>query len=189
MMTKDQSTFMSNDDSAEQEMINAAVDFLKRKGYRIQPPIIVDSKVITKKDLINHFYRRLDSKYPNRRSHTVPNYALDMQMISKLIQARMDSGLGERAAIQECVRIINAIFDNEKDFNFKYPIRDTRILGQAKLGWVTAKALSILETRQREVESEEIKKRREAVEFSRHRTDDEVEKDLDALLKSMEENN
>ena len=189
-MTEDQRTFMGGDDaSVESTSIEAAIDFLRQRGYRIQEPIVVDASINTRKDLINYFYRRLDSKYPSRRLSMAPNYSLDMQVMARLVKARMDTGLGEQAAIQECIRIIDAIFTHEKEFSFKYPIRDTRILGQVKLGWVTSKALAIIEDKQRDAEHELIRKRAEEVEFSVEKSDEEVESGLDALLKSMEENN
>ena len=112
---------------------------------------------------------------------------LDMQMISRLVKSRMATGLGEKASIQECISIIDTIFNYEEEFRFKYPIMDATILGQDKLGWVTAKALKLMDDKKRDAESERLRLKSEEVEQSLDSDSKKVESKLDVLLMSMEE--
>jgi hypothetical protein len=187
-MTEDQQDAFA-EDSVKEAQIEAAKNILMEQGYRIIPPVVVNAEINNQKKLRHYFYMRLDTKYPDRRSERTPNTLMDVKMISALVKARMDTGLGEQAAIQECVAIINAIFDYEKEFKFKYPIKDTRILGQNKLGWVTSKALALIDDKRKEAEHKKIRENAERAELSNEVDREEVGDRLDALLKRMEANN
>jgi hypothetical protein len=93
------------------------------------------------------------------------------------------------SAIQECVAIVDILFDHEKDFNFKYPINDIGILGQGKLAWITTKAVTLLNKKRIELMEREVYKKIEAAENSYVVDADEVSNNLDDLLKRMEEDN
>jgi hypothetical protein len=68
-----------------------------------------------------------------------------MKITSLFLDAIMEDGtVGKKAALQKCVDIIDVIFDYEEEFKFNYPIRDIGVLGQNKLGWITQKAIEIL---------------------------------------------
>jgi len=183
-MIEYQSDLFSNGKSVNEVRIEAAKDILIRAGYRVIDPININSEVTTKKQLRDYFYLRLDSKYPNRHLLHPPNIKYEMQIISRFVESRMH-GASEKRAIQECVEIIDALFNYEDEFNFKYPISDIGILGQGKLAWITEKALTII-----------AKKRYEKIETEMYRKADEIENDceidveekinnLDALLENM----
>ena len=175
--------------SIEEARIEAAKLILLEQGYRVVDPIVVNGEIDNQKKLCNYFYMRMCSNHPNRRYERSPNNLLDMQMISKLVHARMDTGLEEMGAIQECVSIIDTIFNYEEEFTFKYPVVDTTILGQGKSGWVTAKALKIMDDKIRDAEHEYLIKKAEEVEDSVAGNQEEVENKLNALLRIMEDRN
>ncbi len=89
--------------SIEEARIEAAKLILLEQGYRVVDPIVVNGEIDNQKKLCNYFYMRMCSNHPNRRYERSPNNLLDMQMISKLVHARMDTGLEEMGAIQEWV--------------------------------------------------------------------------------------
>jgi hypothetical protein len=91
-------------------------------------------------------------------------------------------------AIQECVEIIDTIFDYADRFKFNKPI-DLRVIGQGKAGWITHKAVLIMNDERQKQQEKEIK---EMIE----KHDEEVEIDLnekanelDMLLSKMGVNN
>ncbi|MFH1931942.1 MAG: hypothetical protein ABIN18_10190 [Pseudomonadota bacterium] len=110
-------------------------------GYRVFDPIKVKTDVDSIPQIVRYFYNRLYKKYPNRNH--IPNFGRDNSIAKQFVESRM-KGVDKKVAIQECVGIIDVIFDYEKQFNFQYPINDMGILGQSKMSWVTEKAISIL---------------------------------------------
>lgn len=157
-------------------------------GWQVTEPILVNDKVITLKDLRNYFFMRLWTKYPNRYKYYVDNIKNEFRLLRLFVESREEKGLNRFNAIQQCIIIIDAIFDHEEEFNFKTPI-DIRVVGQAKAGWITEKALQIVNNnllKEREKEAE-----RRIVEMEDNRKIDlkEKAKELDELLANMEANN
>jgi len=187
-MPEDQQDFLSGE-SMEETHIKVAKELLLERGYRVIDPIIINTEINNQRKLCDYFYMRLESNHPNRRSERSPNNTLDMQMISRLVKSRMATGLGEKAAIQECISIIDTIFNSEEEFKFKYPVMDTTILGQDKMGWITSKALKIMDDKKRDAESERLRLKSEEVEQSLDSDLRKVENKLDTLLRSMEDDN
>ena len=119
-------------------------------GYRVFDPIRVKTDVDSISKIARYFYTRLYKKYPNR--NRILNFGRDNSIAKQFVESRM-KGVDKKVAIQECVGIIDVIFDYEEQFNFKYSIIDMGILGQSKMSWVTEKAISILNY-EREKENE-----------------------------------
>ena len=187
-MTKDQPDLFSDGKSIEATRIDAAKDILLAAGYRIIDPITINDQITTQRRLRDYFYMRLDSKYPNRRLLRPPSIKYDMQMVSRFVKSRMN-GASEKRALQECVVIIDALFNYEDDFNFKYPISDIGILGQGKLAWITEKALTILDRKRHEKIAKEMYKKADKVENACDIDAEERMNNLDTLLENMEANN
>lgn len=184
MFDNDQMDMFSKGKSMDEVFIDAAKDILLNHGYRVLDPIVINDKIINTKDLRDYFYKRLDSKYPNRQRHNAPNIKMDMKIVGDFVKAQM-VGAGKSRAIQECVEIIDVLFDQEADFNFKYPINDVGILGQGKLSWITAKAVELLNKKRSAILSREINEKADAIE-----NDIEIDVEdrlgkLDAMLENM----
>jgi len=130
-------------------------------GYRVNDIIKVKTEVDSLPRLVGYFYSRLYKKYPNRMG--VPNYARDRFIAKQFVQSKIQ-GVSEKVAMQECVEIIDVIFDYEEEFDLEYPIKDIGILGQAKLGWVTEKAVSLLNHKREEEEKIQFEKLCEEIE-------------------------
>jgi len=187
-MNKDQRDLFSKCESLEEVRIEAAKEILKRAGYRIIDPVIVDGSITNKRKLRDYFYMRLDSKYPNRQRRRVPNIKYDMQIIGRFVESQMN-GVSEQSAIQSCVAIINTLFDYEEEFRFKYPVTDIGILGQGKMSWITEKAIELLNKKNYAIIESESNKKADAIENSYEIDADEITHNLDALLEKMEANN
>lgn len=120
-----------------EEIKQVAIKF----GYGVFDPIKVKTDVDSIPKIARYFYTRLYKKYPNR--NRILNFGRDNSIAKQFVESRM-KGVDKKVAIQECVGIIDVIFDYEEQFNFQYPINDMGILGQSKMSWVTEKAISIL---------------------------------------------
>ena len=186
-MTDDQADLFSNGKSVEKARIEAAKEILIKAGYRIIDPVVVNDKIKNKRQLRDYFYMRLDAKHPNRQRHRVPNIKYDMQIIGRFVDSQMD-GINKQAAIQECIAIIDALFDYEDEFNFKYPITDVGILGQGKLSWITEKVVEFLNRKRYESCELIANEKAEKIENSYEIDAKEVSDHLDDLLKKMEVN-
>lgn len=179
-ITGDQMDFLSGG-SVEDTQIDAAKKILLDAGYRVVKPEVT-TKVRTIKDLKDYFYNRLYQKYPDRLVNRVPNVQMDMRFAKLFFEARLLAGdVGKQVALQDCVDTIDIIFDHEDEFMFKYPIMDISILGQGKLGWITQKAVELLN-------KEKSKKLARKSEEMLKQIEDEMDIDLnerESELKSM----
>jgi hypothetical protein len=184
----DTQDLFANGKSEKEIRIETAKNILINEGYRISLPTTVNGSINSKRKLRDYFYMRLDARHPDRQRTHIPNERFDYNILSQFIESQKE-GVNEQVAIQECVAIIDVIFNYEKELNLKYPIADIGILGQNKLAWITMKAASILNRLRAEAMEREAYKKIEAMEDAYEVNHDEISKNLDALLKGMEENN
>lgn len=168
-----------------EEVRNEAI----KAGYKVSEPDVVNSKIVNLTDLRKHFFRRLWTKHPEWRTYYVQgNYESELRMIRLFVESREKTGLNRFNAIQECVRIIDAIFDHEEEFKFKDPI-DIRVLGQGKVGWVTEKASLILTREHHQKEEAQFQKIVDEREQDSSMDLAKRASELDAMLAKMGENN
>lgn len=205
-MAWDQQDLFMKGKSVEEAQLETAIEIVHKAGYRIvrnaeeakqiaiesgyqvSEPILVNDKVITLKDLRNYFFMRLWSKYPDRQKYYVDNIKNEMRLMRLFVESREEKGLNKFNAVQQCVAIIDVIFDHEEEFNFKNPI-DIRVIGQAKAGWITEKAIQIINNALLK-EKEHIAKRKiEEMENNKEIDLQEKSKELNELLAKMEVNN
>ncbi len=129
---------------------------------------------------------RLWTKYPDRQVyHVEGNWKEEIRLIRLFVESREKTGLNRFNAIQECIAIIDVIFDHEEEFNFKNPI-NIRILGQGTAGWITQKACMILNEKLHKQKSEEVEQKIKEFEDGYHIDLDEKANLLDELLSKME---
>lgn len=169
-----------------EEVVKAVIE----AGYKvIEPDQPANEKVVNLSDLRKYFFKRLWSKHPEWRKYYVRgNYESEMRFIRLFVESREKTGLNRFNAIQECIRIIDTIFDHEEEFKFKEAI-DLRILGQGKAGWVTEKACLILSRERQKKEESQFQK---LVDEREQDTSIDLKKrasEIDAMLARMGENN
>lgn len=208
-MNLDQADLFGNGKSQDEVRIVAAIKFLKENGYRVldtskpedakaaaieagykvSDPIFVNGGVKTLKDLRNYFYMRLWKKYPHRQAYHVDmGLSKELHLFKLFVESREATGLSRLNAIQECVAIIDIIFDHEDEFGFRDPI-DVRVIGQGKAGWITRKAVFILNKKVQEAMHQKFNKMVEKYEQDEKINLEEKASELDSLLAGMEDNN
>lgn len=208
-MDLDQSDIFGNGKSQDEVRIVSAIKFLKENGYRVldtskpedakaaaveagykvSDPIFVNGGVKTLKDLRNYFYMRLWKKYPQRQAYHVDmGVDKEIRLFRLFVESRESTGLSKLNAIQECVAIIDIIFDHEDEFGFRDPI-DVRVIGQGKAGWITRKAVFILNRKVQEAMQRKFNKMVEKYEQDEKINLEEKASELDSLLSGMEDNN
>ncbi len=204
-MVEDQFDMFNKNKSVIEAQINSAIVLLKecgysivkgpdavrdlaiKHGYKVTAPMVVDGKIANMRDLRNYFFKRLFTKYPAYAISYIENINHEMRMIKYFVESREKTGLNRFYAIQECMAIIDVIFDYEKEFNFKKPI-DIRVLGQKKSGWITEKALNILKAKLQKSREEELQKKIEEREDNSLNLKNKS-KELGAILSKMEADN
>lgn len=163
---------------------NACIDYLKYKGYRIIAPKRFDVKIKNIDHLITYFYSRLNSKYKEGYTTSL-NKAADRAIAKRFVDDRVAAtGVCREYALNECAEIIKTVFDNEKEFNFKYEIKFS-VFGQKNLKWVTDKAISILNRRVISKEEESIEKLQKKM-IEAQGTEDLGYSNIDELLAKFE---
>lgn len=205
-MDKNQHDIFGEGKSVEEVQIESAIKIIEKVGYRVvrnaeeakkiavesgyqvTEPILVNDKVITLKDLRNYFFMHLWTRYPDRYKYYVDNIKNEYRLVRLFVESREEKGLNKFNAIQQCVAIIDTIFDHEKEFNFKNPI-DIRVIGQAKSGWITEKAIQIINNTLLKSKEREVEHKIEEMENSKKINLEEKSTELNELLAKMEANN
>jgi hypothetical protein len=178
-----QSTLFGN---PEEKLISACIEYLKYNGYGVVRPLKYTRNNITSVDgLVEHFYS-LEEKRVGGSARAYRNSRLrDLATAKRFVESRMKAnGVSKAIAIKECATIISTVFDHYNDFKFKFNITFS-VFGQDKLGWVTERAVQIinsglkgkLEDHEEEMREKMLSKQDENCGFD----------DLDEILKKMEE--
>ena len=155
-------------------------------GYRVFDPIKAKTDVDSIPKLVRYFYTRLFKKYPNRNQ--IFNSGRDNSIAKQFVESRMND-VNRKVAIQECVEIIDVIFDCEDQFNFQYPIVDMGILGQSKMSWVTEKAIILLNDKREKEKEKLVEEKLREIERA-HPIDLKARaRELEEMLAAMEETN
>lgn len=188
-MTNREDIFAGNK-SVEEIRIEESKKVLIEAGYKIIEPLEIDGNVNNMPKLRKYFYDKLWVKYPDRAQNYTQRYEEEMKVIREFIKSR-EEGTNRKTAIQECIAIIDTIFDCEDEFRLEKPIMDITIL---RVGWIISVALSILNL-EREKEKEEIRDKM-IDEIEEQYMKDYYEADLkargkklDKILAKMGENN
>jgi len=129
----------------KEDVHEACVNYLKYNGYRIIYPVeAIRKKIVTVDLLIDYFYAKL-SKLHSESESVYVHRGRDLGIAKAFIDSRVQStGFSRLEAIKECVCIIDTVFEFEDEFNFKYNLNFS-MFGQANQGWITAKALEIMD--------------------------------------------
>jgi len=176
--------------SVEEIRIEESKKILMEYGYRVIEPLEINKDVNDIPDLRRYFYAKLWNKYPDRMQYYIQYYKEELKIVRELIKSR-EENTNRKTAIQECVAIIDAVFDHEEEFNFDRPITNISIL---RMGWVINLAISILNLK-KDKEKEIIRdKMMEEIEDQYMRDRYKVDlkarsKKLDRILTKMEEDN
>jgi len=173
----DQYDFFNKTNTMEDTRIEDAKKLLINKGYKITGPFVGKSEVTSVLKLRDYFYTRLFNKYPKKINDTVRNFGKELSITKQMVESRME-GVNKKHAIEECVTIIDTIFDYEDAFKFKFPIIDIGILGQKNCEWITEKAVDIMN---RNKIKEEEERRDELIDS----ISNSIEIDLDARLEEL----
>jgi len=144
----------AGDKSIEEIRIEESKKILMDYGYKVVEPLEVNNSVKDIPDLRKYFYARLWNKYPDRMQYYIQHYKEEIKIVSDIVKSR-EENTNRNTAIQECVAIIDAIFDNEEMFKLEKPIVNVSIL---RMGWVVNLAISIMNMeKNRQVEITRIK--------------------------------
>jgi len=154
-------------------------------GYMVSEPPVLQHHVVTLADLRDHFFMRMWKKYPDKQMYYLENRYSEMRVIRLLVESIEEKGFSRTNAIKYGASIVDTIFNNADEFRFKKPI-DLRVLGQKKSGWITAKAIEILNQKVEKYTEEQLRKRIKDME---KKLEDTVSNNLDELLEKVEANN
>jgi hypothetical protein len=171
-----------SDSMDESDLINACITFLMNNGYKIIKPFNYSYNNVKRvDDLIGFFYAIYAKYHPNEFSVCRRKQLLDRNIAKHFIKARMNtSGISKECALKECAEIIEAVFMFEDKFKFEVPI-NFGLFGQDSLGWVTEKAVWLLNKARNEKIQNEIS--------GMYDDEDDVTvgyKNLDKLIKKLE---
>ncbi len=130
------------------ELAKYCKNFLLSLGYKVVNPMKGDFKAKTIDDLFHLFYDLLRHYHPEVEVYQ--NLDRDRKIASRFVEARILGGsISEKRALDECAEIILTVFRHEAEFNFNLPLT-FEMFGQVSCGWITDKAIRIMnKTRER----------------------------------------
>jgi hypothetical protein len=139
-----QNDFLASSEIKLDKVLNCCSALLRANGYKVAPPELKkDIKVSTYKDLLQYFNNLVALHYGPEFVY----YRNDRHIagpIKNFINKRMKTtGLSLKAAKQECALVIEVLFDNLNEFNFKTP-PSVSIFDNAKCSWIIDKVLGII---------------------------------------------
>ena len=181
----DQTSLFGDSADREKDLVKACVIYLKEKGYSIHKTQEVYKNISNTTDLVKLFYARL-MKHLNNTHIYRNSLTRDLTTAKRFVESRMTvSNLDKSAALQECAKIIDAIFDHYDKFGFKYQINFS-IFGQQKMAWVTERAVQFIN----EAQEENKQKRRDDIEKEilkeKEKECDTSIEELDAIIAHLE---
>jgi len=188
-MTNNVDIFAGNK-STDEIRIEESKRILMDYGYKIVEPLEINNSVKDIPDLRKYFYARLWNKYPNRMQYYIQHYKEEIKIVSDIVKSR-EVNTNRNTAIQECVVIIDTIFDNEEEFKLDRPIININIL---RIGWIINFAISIMNMEK--IKEEEIIRVKMEKEIEDKYMEDNYElvlkakaKKLDKILAGMKKSN
>ena len=119
------------------------VKFLKGQNYSVRPPMSYPEKITRLDEIISMFYADLSNTY---EKHLLPpsNIKRDRGVAKAFIEKRMQAdSISRKAAIQQCALIVRTVLRTPGVFKFDTP-PTFGIFGQAEMGWVTERAIRII---------------------------------------------
>lgn len=177
-----QDTLFGSENQNFQLLIYACIEFLVYKGYKISKPLQTFN-IKKLDDIIHLFYAHSDLKH----SELINNYRnlmKDRTLAKNFIASRQEAGnISKEAAMNECAEIITTIFEHEDEFNFKQPLTFS-VLGQKNCGWITEKAIQIINKKRLGYEEERRVALIAALE-ERYDAEPGGFRDLDEILKGL----
>jgi hypothetical protein len=167
-------------------VVTACLDIVKEAGYKVVFPEDEYGSIDGPVGLLNFFNGLLQYKHPDYMI-SGGNIKKNRSIIRSFIESRKKaSNLTEREAIKECAKIIHTIFQHEDEFNFESPI-NIGLLGQANLGWVTEKAINIINGKKMKKELYEQERAIELFDKEYDKANGGSSWDLDEILKLLKE--
>lgn len=184
LLSKDQRSLFV--DSSDSELIEACIGYLKHLGYKIVEKPNYNFNVNDLKSLVSYFYSLLDNSFKQESApSSYRNFGRDLRIAKEFVKSRkIASGFNDELAIKECAQIIKVFFDHIDEFHLTVPVK-FELFGQAKMGWITEKAVQILQGTSMEVDNTISEKEQKLIA-------DKLSKeyscgyDLDSILAHME---
>ena len=180
----EQPTILERDYSG---LVRACIKVLEHQGYKTSRCYYTYPKIEKLGHLVELFDALMSRNHPDLiapfRRKTV-----DMSIAKKCLEARMGAGESDKKqALLECAEIINTIFKYETDFNFNMPLTFS-MFGQANCGWITDRAIQIMNKKKARDDGLRAEKAQEACvkEYIELHGEEDLGFDIDKILNNME---
>lgn len=148
-----QPALFSSDSEKIKNLFKSCENLLRFGGYKTLEPYVRNNSKIVKKvsDLLDRFNLLRYKYFASLPTNKGVDY-IDQKHISNFVKARQEAlgpEVSKKIVLQHCADIIDTIFENLDKFNFEDAPRPY-ILGQKKCGWITEKALEIMDAKYKE---------------------------------------
>lgn len=180
----EQPTILERDYSG---LVRVCIELLDKQGYKS----VRCSYTYPKIEKLNHLVELFDALMSRHHPDLIAPFrrkTVDMSIAKKFLEARMEAGdLNKKQALLECAEIINTIFKYEKDFSFNMPLTFS-MFGQANCGWITDRAIQIMNKKKAGDDELKAKIAQEACvkEYIELHGEEDLGFDIDKILNNME---
>lgn len=139
----DNGDFLKSPKEKKDSVLSACIELLSEEGYKVVKREKPRYNIRNCDDLIHLFYAFLEYKHPEFACN-FRDLNRDRKIAKLFIEERAGiNKTSKNAALAECAEIITTIFKHEDEFKFKIPLT-FGILGQKNCGWITDKAIQII---------------------------------------------
>ncbi len=165
------------------KLCKSCKELLLSRGYKVVDPMKFKYVVTKVDDLISLFYNLYEFHYPEK-TFGKKSLARNRRMMGLFIKSRMNGGsITRKSAMNECANIIRTIFEHYTEFKFTAAV-SIDMLGQDAFGWVTDKAVNIIDASEKSKREADTEKAFDSYELSREQELGLGVGRLDALFKS-----
>jgi len=160
IVSSQQEDLFGNKEALIKESTELCVKFLKGQNYSVRPPINYPAKITKLDEIISMFYGFLSNTY---QKHLLPpsNVKRDRAVAKALVEKRMEADkISRYDAMQQCALIVKTVLMTPEVFKFESP-PTFGVFGQAEMGWVTERAIRIIND---QITKDEIRATEKAVD-------------------------
>lgn len=171
-------------------LIKACRAFLEKQEYKTVRCYYTYKNIKKSGDLIELFDALMTRHHPD----LVAPYrrkSVDGAIAKRFVESRMSSGdKTKKQALSECAEIISTVFKHESEFNFNMPLTFS-VFGQANCGWITDKAIQIMNKKKAKEDELRAEVAQEAClnYYIEKHGEDSIGFDIDKIIKNMGEHN
>lgn len=127
----------------ENSMVEACVEFLLSRNYKVISPPSNDLNVNKIQDLRDRFYSLANRKYAGKYASMGRGNSMDITIMRNFVNSRVRDGVTRKVALLECAKIMETVFNYSEKMGIEGQIT-INMFDPGLFSWVVDKALRVI---------------------------------------------